>query len=63
MNRKWKQETDESDLKEIFKQAAEIAQQVPENMQEAAFNRVLDLLTNRAQEPEYFIAMISFQNS
>jgi len=32
-----------SDLKEIFKQAAEIAQQVPENMQEAAFNRALDL--------------------
>jgi hypothetical protein len=34
-----------SDLKEIFKQAAEIAQQVPENMKEAAFNRALDLLT------------------
>lgn len=41
-----------SDLKEIFKQAAEIAQQVPENMQEAAFNRALDLLTNRAQEDQ-----------
>jgi hypothetical protein len=52
MNRKWKQESDESDLKEIFKQAAEIAQQVPENMQEAAFNRVLDLLTNSAQEDQ-----------
>ena len=34
------------DLKELFKQASEIAQQVPENMQEAAFNRAIDLLTN-----------------
>ena len=33
------------DLKELFKQASEIAQQVPENMQEAAFNRAVDLLT------------------
>ena len=33
------------DLKELFKQASEIAQQVPENMQEAAFNRAIDLLT------------------
>lgn len=33
------------DLKELFKQAAEIAQQVPPNMQEAAFNRAVDLLT------------------
>ncbi len=33
------------DMKEIFRQAAEIAQQVPENMQVAAFNRALDLLT------------------
>lgn len=32
-------------LKDLFKQAAEIAQQVPENMQEAAFNRAIDLLT------------------
>lgn len=32
------------DLKELFKQASEIAQQVPENMQEAAFNRAIDLL-------------------
>jgi hypothetical protein len=39
-----------TDLKEVFKQAAEIAQQVPENMQEAAFNRALDLLTNRSGE-------------
>ena len=38
------------DLKEVFKQAAEIAQQVPENMQEAAFNRALDLLTNEVNE-------------
>lgn len=37
------------DLKEVFKQAAEIAQQVPENMQEAAFNRALDLLTNKSR--------------
>lgn len=34
------------DLKELFKQAAEIAKQVPESMQEAAFNRAIDLLTN-----------------
>ena len=33
------------DLKELFKQAAEIANQVPESMQEAAFNRAVDLLT------------------
>ena len=33
------------DLKELFKQASEIAQQVPERMQEAAFNRAIDLLT------------------
>ena len=33
------------DLKELFKQAAEIAQQVPDKMQEAAFNRAVDLLT------------------
>jgi hypothetical protein len=33
------------DLKELFKQASEIAQQVPENMQEAAFNRAIDLLS------------------
>jgi len=39
------------DLKELFKQAAEIAEQVPENMQEAAFNRALDLLTGSSQDP------------
>jgi hypothetical protein len=33
------------DLKELFKQAAEIAQQVPAPMQEAAFNRALEMLT------------------
>lgn len=33
------------DLKELFKQASEIAQQVPKNMQVAAFNRAVDLLT------------------
>ena len=33
------------DLKELFKQAAESAAQVPESMQEAAFNRAIDLLT------------------
>ncbi len=32
------------DLKELFKQASEIAQQVPKNLQEAAFNRAVDLL-------------------
>lgn len=38
------------DLKELFKQASEIAAQVPENMQEAAFNRALDLLTHSHQD-------------
>ena len=33
------------DLKELFKQAAEIAQLVPATMHEAAFNRAIDLLT------------------
>lgn len=32
-------------LKALFKQASEIAGQVPESMQQAAFNRALDLLT------------------
>jgi hypothetical protein len=40
---------DLSELKEIFKQAAEIAKQVPNNMQEAAFNRALSLLTGQAE--------------
>ena len=31
-------------LEELFKQASQIAQKVPENMQEAAFNRALDML-------------------
>ncbi len=39
------------DLKELFKQASEIAQQVPESMQEAAFNRAIDLLTG-GETPE-----------
>jgi hypothetical protein len=34
----------ELNLKEIFKQAAEAAKQVPENMQEIAFRRALDIL-------------------
>jgi hypothetical protein len=38
------------DLKELFKQASEIAQQVPPNMQEAAFNRALDLLTGSSRQ-------------
>lgn len=33
------------DLKELFKQAADIASQVPESMQQAAFNRAVDMLT------------------
>ncbi|MBO1225440.1 MAG: hypothetical protein JYX80_13540 [Candidatus Scalindua sediminis] len=37
------------DLKELFKQASEIAQQVPESMQQAAFNRAIDLLTGGVQ--------------
>lgn len=32
------------DLQELFRQASEIAKQVPERMQEAAFNRALDML-------------------
>lgn len=35
------------DLKELFRQAAEIAQQVPQNMQEAAFNRAIELLVGK----------------
>lgn len=34
-----------SDLKDLYKQAGEIAKVVPESMQEAAFNRALDMLT------------------
>ncbi len=33
------------DLKKLFKEASEIAKQVPESMHEAAFNRAIDLLT------------------
>ncbi len=40
------------DLKELFKQAAEIAKQVPESMQEAAFNRAVDLLTQGLPEKD-----------
>ncbi len=39
------------DMKEVFRQAAEIARQVPENMQVTAFNRALDLLTGAAGTP------------
>ena len=48
----------EPDLKAIFKKAAEIAALVPESMQEAAFNKAVDLLTggneneSREQEPK-----------
>jgi len=38
------------DLKAIFARAAEIAQQVPKNMQEAAFNRAVDLLTSSTHQ-------------
>jgi hypothetical protein len=38
------------DMKELFRQAAEIAQQVPESMHEAAFNRALDLLVGESAE-------------
>jgi len=38
------------DLKKLFKQASEIAQQVPESMQEAAFNRAIDLLTGATKQ-------------
>jgi hypothetical protein len=38
------------DLKELFKQASEIASQVPVSMQEAAFNRALDMLTLGSSE-------------
>jgi hypothetical protein len=40
------------DMKEVFRQAAEIAQQVPENMQVTAFNRALDLLTGTTEQQE-----------
>lgn len=35
-------------LKDLFKQAADIAEEVPESMQEAAFNRALDALLSEA---------------
>jgi hypothetical protein len=38
------------DLKELFRQAAEIAKQVPESMHDAAFNRALDMLSGEASE-------------
>ena len=38
-----------SDLKDVFKQAAEIAAQVPESMQQAAFNRAVDMLTGQTR--------------
>jgi hypothetical protein len=41
------------DLKAIFAQASEIARQVPKNMQEAAFNRAVDLLTSTHQPAEH----------
>ncbi len=37
-----------SDLEGIFKQASEIALRVPEHLQEAAFNKAIDLLTKGA---------------
>ena len=44
------------DLKELFRQAAEIAAEVPESMHDAAFNRALDLLLQKqglaAPEPD-----------
>ena len=39
-----------NDLAKLFKQAAEIASQVPESMQDAAFNRAVDMLSG-AQTP------------
>jgi hypothetical protein len=36
------------DLKELIRQASEIAEEVPENLREAAFNRALDFLTESA---------------
>jgi len=38
------------DLKEIFKKAASIASEVPENMQPVAFSRALDILLGKAPE-------------
>lgn len=38
------------DLKDVFRQAAEIAQSVPESMQVTAFNRALDLLTTEGDK-------------
>lgn len=49
------------DLKELFKQASEIAQQVPESMQDAAFNRAIDLLTGDTQ-PESLAERKSYKN-
>jgi hypothetical protein len=38
------------DLKELFKKAADIASEVPENMQQIAFTRALDLFLGKAPE-------------
>ena len=40
-------------LKALFRQAAEIAQTVPENMQQVAFNRALDLLAQTPTTDDY----------
>ena len=42
------QSNEVSNLKEVFKQAAEIAQEVPDSMQEIAFSRALSLLTQES---------------
>ena len=39
-----------TNLKAVFRQAAEIAEQVPETMQSAAFERALDLLVGTAEK-------------
>jgi hypothetical protein len=39
------------DMQELFKEAAKIAAVVPESMQEAAFNRALDMLTGSEETP------------
>lgn len=40
------------EMQKLFKEAAKIASAVPESMQEAAFNRALDMLTGGEQAPD-----------
>ena len=50
------------DIKKVFKQASEIAHQVPESLQEAAFNRAIDLLTGGGEKQESVVERSTLRN-